>query len=605
LTKCGVYRAVRKTIRHYELNLKAGIKLKQKIDPLLLCCLVLSLSGCANVISKEKNRVNIKTEAGQFHTKLVDIYYTCPVNLNGRKFIKEETASMNKLCFYELKKREQNHYQEAEQSKITRLKLNPIEKSQSSLTKEINTNSRPKSTEFNKKGEQTAENVSKKSSISGLIGELLNSTYLINESNQEKEIVRQTKSLNSLKLEQNDRIDFSRGTINAAIDATKTSSKVELARIAIESSQKNVELVNSTLRPQITGSLYAGLENVASPGLGAIGSLNLSKLLYDGGQSRFQKESINSDVSALFEDYRETVNQELFKNLAVLVEMDLAIQLSALGESRVSRLDQLKQKLSVLKTAGAIDATTIAQSNLLVSKLLLRVEELNQQLEIAQQKARNIYGVELNETPMDNFLLNLCEMKIGPKFQPLKAPGLLKEYFYLEKANSELLEVKSGSSYSLGVEAGIQQTIGMSDTQISPSFGLVLRKNLSDGNKLKTEIDLAQRKVFSQEQAIKNQYELLDSQAQELRISIEAFEQKQELNQKNINYTKDEIAFLEKQLTVGQSSLTSIVSAEAQLFELEARSITLKSENYISKLTLLSLLGELDQLIGYKLQPMK
>jgi outer membrane protein TolC len=145
----------------------------------------------------------------------------------------------------------------------------------------------------------------------------------------------------------------------------------------------------------------------------------------------------------------------------------------------------------------------------------------------------------------------------------------------------------------------------MSDTQISPSFGLVLRKNLSDGNKLKTEIDLAQRKVFSQEQAIKNQYELLDSQAQELRISIEAFKQKQELNQKNINYTKDEIAFLEKQLTVGQSSLTSIVSAEAQLFELEARSITLKSENYISKLTLLSLLGELDQLIGYKLQPIK
>ena len=179
----------------------------------MLCCLVLSLFGCDNVITKEKNGVNIKTEAGQFHTKLVDLYYTCPVNLNGRKFVKEETASMNKLCFYELKEHEKNHYQEAEQSKITRLKLNPIEKSQSSPAKEVNASSRPKSTEFNNKGEQTTENVSKKNSISGLIGELLNSTYLINESNKEKEIVRQTKSLNSLKLEQNDRIDFSRGTV--------------------------------------------------------------------------------------------------------------------------------------------------------------------------------------------------------------------------------------------------------------------------------------------------------------------------------------------------------------------------------------------------------
>ena len=159
--------------------------MKQKIDPLLLCCLVLSLFGCDNVITKEKNGVNIKTEAGQFHTKLVDLYYTCPVNLNGRKFVKEETASMNKLCFYELKEREKDHYQEAEQSKITRLKLNPIEKSQSSPTKEVDASSRPKSTEFNNKGEQTTENVSKKNSISGLIGGLLNSTYLFNESNQE------------------------------------------------------------------------------------------------------------------------------------------------------------------------------------------------------------------------------------------------------------------------------------------------------------------------------------------------------------------------------------------------------------------------------------
>ena len=186
----------------------------------------------------------------------------------------------------------------------------------------------------------------------------------------------------------------------------------------------------------------------------------------------------------------------------------------------------------------------------------------------------------------------------------LNAPSILREYFYLQKARTELTELKTKSDYTIGVEAGLQQSIDMSSTQLTPSFGVVIRKNLSDGNKLATEITLGEKKIISQEQVIKGQYQLLETKVKEIRIDLRSFKRKLDINNLNVQYTLDEILFLEKQLSIGQSKLTSIVSAEAQLFELETQTVRLRSQNYLSKLMLLASLGKLTDELNIKLVPL-
>ena len=566
-----------------------------KTFSIALSYIILGPSGCINL---SKNNVTVPADKDMgfdlYQTTIIDIYRICPSSLNGYKFIKDKKISMNKVCYFEpsYKQAKSNITQNDTNNDITTVNNQP---NLQALSSDKTIGYEPELLS-NEKDEVT--------STGSFLEKILDSTYLFQPTKESGSLIINNKTIRDLNLEKNEKVTFKNGSISAAKQVMENSSKVKLSRLAIESSEKSVDLVRAALRPQITGSLYAGLENVDNPGVGAFGSLNLSKLLYDGGQSKVQELAIKSDVNALFENYREVVNQELLSNLSAIVELDLAFRLNALGRTRVDRLDDLKQKLSVLKMAGAIDVTTIAQSNLLVSKLMLRVEELEQQFEIAQQKFKNIYGIELTSTPMDKSLRNFCEKTSNSETNLLGSPSILREYFYLEKARNELEELRTKSSYTIGVEAGVQQTIGMTNTQLTPSFGLVLRKNLSDGKKLDTEIKLAEKKIISQEQIIKAQYQLLETKVKEIQINRRSFKQKLDLNNLNIQYTLDEILFLEKQLAIGQSNLTSIVSAEAQLFELETQSSRLMSENYLSKLMLLASLGQLTDELNIKLAPL-
>ena len=568
-----------------------------KTFSMVFSCLLLGPIGCS--ISTTSNQTaqnlsNIEVSSDQYQTTLVDVYASCPKSKNGFKLLKSKKIAMNNVCYFE----------PAQGLDTKRKTQNGLKKTTVKIKNPTGQAERDNNKDIGNKSETSNSSEILSNSEEGFLTSFLNSSYLFEPKIKSESSKMKSKTLFDLDLANNKKISFKNGSIRAAKRVMEDSSKVKLSLLAIKSTEKSAELIKAALRPQVTGSLYAGLENVDNPGIGAVGSLNLNKLLYDGGQSKIQQQALKYDVNALFESYRETANEELLSNLSAIVELDSAFQLRTLARTRIDRLEELKQKLSVLKMAGAIDATTIAQSNLLVSKLMLRVEELEQQFEIAQQKFKNKYGIEMTSSPMDKSLRNFCEKEFENKNKLLNAPSILREYFYLEKARTELTELKTKSDYTIGVEAGLQQSIDMSNTQLTPSFGLVVRKNLSDGNKLTAEIALAEEKISSQEQVIKAQYQLLETKVKEIRIDLKSFMSKLDINNLNIQYTLDEILFLEKQLSIGQSNLTSIVSAEAQLFELETQTVRLRSQNYLSKLMLLASLGQLSDALSIKLAPL-
>ena len=65
----------------------------------------------------------------------------------------------------------------------------------------------------------------------------------------------------------------------------------------------------------------------------------------------------------------------------------------------------------------------------------------------------------------------------------------------------------------------------------------------------------------------------------------------------NANATAEEISFLRKQLVRGQSSLDSVLAAEARLYDAESKEIEFLAEKRVAHLTILSTLGLLAPLI--------
>ena len=62
--------------------------------------------------------------------------------------------------------------------------------------------------------------------------------------------------------------------------------------------------------------------------------------------------------------------------------------------------------------------------------------------------------------------------------------------------------------------------------------------------------------------------------------------------------TSDEIVYLRQQLIIGGSTLESVLSAEARLYEARSKEITFRTEKYKSQLAISSALGFLSDAIG-------
>ena len=75
------------------------------------------------------------------------------------------------------------------------------------------------------------------------------------------------------------------------------------------------------------------------------------------------------------------------------------------------------------------------------------------------------------------------------------------------------------------------------------------------------------------------------------------------LAKENATVTANEIAYLRKQLIIGGSTLDSVLSAEARLYDAESKEINFQADKYKAQLTILSALGLLSKSLGLSASP--
>ena len=83
--------------------------------------------------------------------------------------------------------------------------------------------------------------------------------------------------------------------------------------------------------------------------------------------------------------------------------------------------------------------------------------------------------------------------------------------------------------------------------------------------------------------------------------SIESMEKAILLARENAKVTSDEIVYLRQQLIIGGSTLDSVLSAEARLYEAESKEITFLSNKHRAELLISKTLGLLSSAIDIEL----
>ena len=156
---------------------------------------------------------------------------------------------------------------------------------------------------------------------------------------------------------------------------------------------------------------------------------------------------------------------------------------------------------------------------------------------------------------------------------------------------SGLSAVENKDNFSVGLETKFQRPFGGSGYDLDESIGLVVRRTLYAGDQLEAEIRVSRAEAESQLHTLRATYRSAKVAVETAQQTINANEKAVELAKKNAKSACEEIKFLRKQLVIGQSTLDSVLGAEARLYEAESKEINFISDTKNAELTILSSMG--------------
>ena len=116
---------------------------------------------------------------------------------------------------------------------------------------------------------------------------------------------------------------------------------------------------------------------------------------------------------------------------------------------------------------------------------------------------------------------------------------------------------------------------------------------------LESDIKEAEALAEAKLSQIKASYRIGARSIQGALQNIESMERAILVAKENAKLTADEIAYLRQQLIIGGSTLDSVLSAEARLYDAESKEITFLTEKYKSQVVILASLGLLSNAMGF------
>jgi outer membrane protein TolC len=178
------------------------------------------------------------------------------------------------------------------------------------------------------------------------------------------------------------------------------------------------------------------------------------------------------------------------------------------------------------------------------------------------------------------------------------APALLAQYANYLAAEADLTSVKARKSFDVGFETRLSKPFGGSEYDAKESIGLVLSKNFYDGGQLEADIAGAKARVEAALAQVNATYRAGERSVKTAQQTIKSMDKAIKLAQDNAAVTADEISYLRKQLIIGGSTLDSVLSAEARLYDAESKEVNFQADKYNAQLTILSALGLLSKSLG-------
>jgi outer membrane protein TolC len=293
-----------------------------------------------------------------------------------------------------------------------------------------------------------------------------------------------------------------------------------------------------------------------------------------------------------------TVNERAYRLGVIWLELEKYKTLQKQIDDRLSVLDPLIGQLEQIAKAGIGDVTKVTAAQRTVSDIKVKQTNISEGLAKAELEFESAFGLVDKRISYDfEFVTNLLPGNIDPALAE-RSPLLLSKYEKYKAALANLAAVGAKDDFNIGFEASALRPLGDSDNESDESIGFVARKTLFNGGLLESELGeaeaMAQAAVSDIEVTYRQGVRIVQSAVQ----SIDSMEKAIILARENAKVTSDEILYLRQQLVIGGSTLDSVLSAEARLYDAQSKEIMFMVDKRIAELTIVNTAGLLGVAFG-------
>ena len=349
---------------------------------------------------------------------------------------------------------------------------------------------------------------------------------------------------------------------------------------------------------QVSSDVYGGVEDVTDKIAGVALALNAERLIYDGGRldariaaDRYAKEAAAQETLA-------TMNERALALARYWVELERYDALNALIESRLLILDPMIEQLERVAEAGVGDISRVNAAERTVSMIRVTQTDIAERREQARVAFLNSFGALPQYGAFDYKLISSLVPKSVTRELVVQAPGIGAAYASYLSAEAKLADAKKRDGFALNFRVRAQRPFGGSEYGSDESVGLVLSKPIYRGNMLASEVKGAEAVVENSVARLQALYREGERTIRAAYQTIGSMDKAIDLARENARVTKAETRALRKQLVIGGSTLDSVLSAEARLYDAEAKEINFLAERRSAELVILSSLGLLTDALG-------
>ena len=393
-------------------------------------------------------------------------------------------------------------------------------------------------------------------------------------------------------------VDLSKGFTKAIAAAVMSDPSIIAAADEVDALAARVEATRSLKDFQFNGTLYGGVEDVSDETSGVAAVLSANRMIFDGGKIDAQISSDEQRLIAARHSLQARMDERALQLASIWVDLDRYEKLNGEIESRLMILNPLIEQLEKVASAGVGDVTQVAAAQRTVSAIRVTQTDIAERLAQTQVNFLNTYGSLPARGSFEGAFISSKVPTEITKAMALEAPALRARYATYLGAEANLSVAKARKSFEVGFQTQISKPFGGSEFDSKESIGFVIKKNLYDGGQLVAAEAEAAARVESAIAEINAAYRTGERSVKTAQQTVRSMEKAIYLARENAEVTANEIDYLRKQLVIGGSTLDSVLSAEARLYEAESKEINFQADKYKAQLTVLAALGLLSKSLG-------